>query len=113
MRKNRTHLKVKVIEGTLAVGVFTGSVCVGILMQSRVSSLKMAPFLKDILGRACIAGGIELGLDLAGKAVEWFRETDIYLNAKREEEFFAKAEANGWTLVKCNYTVEDWEKAVA
>ena len=111
---NKTYLKVKVIEGTAVIGIFAGSVCVGILARNHVMASDIGgEFFKKFVGNLFLSGFTNIGMGLAGKFDLWFRDTELYLNAKKEEEFFAKAEANGWTLVKCNYTVEDWDKAAA
>ena len=110
-RGNRTHLKVKVIEGSLVVGVYAGTACLGVIAYKLVSKAAIPVLLKTLLGRCCVVAACNIGFDLAIKADVWFRGTKFYINRTKTEEFFAKAEANGWTLVECEYTVEDWDQA--
>lgn len=75
---------------------------------------------------ALIIGGIYVGVyalaygasygvyALADKASEKIREAKIKKHQKEEEErdLQRKAEANGWTIVECQYDIEETIEAV-
>lgn len=62
-----------------------------------------------ICGVCCAAYGCTIGAEvMAAKAAEKLIETTRKrkLNRKEKEDLRKKAEANGWTIVECEYTIE-------
>lgn len=67
------------------------------------------------VGVYAAAYGIAYGVEvLAEKASDKIREAKIKKHQKEEEErdLQKKAEANGWTIVECQYDIEETIEAV-
>jgi len=108
----KMRLKINVVEGTVVIGIFAGTMCIANLGYRAIGEMPLPAVMKIGCSIAWAYATVAFGWKAEFKGQELLKASKFYKKMKAKEDLLKKAEANGWTIVECKVDVEDWEAVV-